>query len=404
VRRFLFALALPLMLCAQPVQTIPNTTFPTVRSLMNSNFSALQNSKMTAPVTYSGSTSYNQSDVVSVGGVWYVSLQGSNTGHTPASSPTWWAAAPTGPTGPTGVSGSNGSAGSNGNPGATGLTGSTGALALWADVFDGSTSPLADGSTLSWSSCAAGLATCASWTVPANVRWVQVELWAGGNGGLGAGGGNGGAGGAGGGYSRRFCTVTPGGSITIQVGLGGTSSLGWGGTDVNAGASSFGACVGATAGYITNGYSWANPPGVMSIGGVAAPIGPFIAQNGFWSTFINDPTNANASAGQNGYNATREDQGGWPGSGFIGAGVSVGGAGGFAIGGGGAGGGGASQSPTPGAAGISAYGGAGGVGGSSGAACTAGSIPGGGGGGAYVAASANAIGCAGARGEVRVRY
>jgi hypothetical protein len=43
-----------------------------------------------APSAYAGGTTYAVGDHVADGGVNYYSLQSSNTGHTPASSPTWW--------------------------------------------------------------------------------------------------------------------------------------------------------------------------------------------------------------------------------------------------------------------------------------------------------------------------
>lgn len=266
-------------------------------------------------------------------------------------------------------------------------------------VFDGSS--LVAGETMTAWSCASSACTT-SWTVPSNVNWVAVELWAGGGPGLGSGSGNGGAGGAGGGFGRRLCAVTPGASITVQVGSGGISSSGWGTGVTQGGDSSFGSCLAATASVVTSIFSNGNVPGVMKINGTKAPPGPWVVNNGFWSTFATDPT-VGTGAGTAGYHATREDQGGWPGSGWIG-GTGVGNNAGVAIGGGGGGGGGAAQGATAGTAGTSVLGGAGGAGGSSGAACSNGSIPGGGGGGAFVAASGSAAGCNGARGEVRVYY
>ncbi len=277
--------------------------------------------------------------------------------------------------------------------------GSGGSSFAHALIFDGSSS--IGGETMTAWSCASSACTT-SWTVPASVNWVAVELWAGGGPGLGSGGGNGGAGGAGGGFARRVCPVTAGATVTVQVGSGGISSSGWGTGVTQGGDSSFGSCVGATAGVISSIFSNGNVPGVMKLGGTKAPPGPWVLNNGFWSTFATDPT-VGTGAGTAGYNATREDQGGWPGSGWIG-GTGPGANAGAAIAGGGGGGGGAAQNATAGAAGASVLGGAGGVGGSSGASCSNGSIPGGGGGGAYVAASASASGCNGARGEVRVYY
>jgi hypothetical protein len=41
-------------------------------------------------VSYNGGTTYSQNNTVNSGGIPYISLQNSNTGHTPASSPTFW--------------------------------------------------------------------------------------------------------------------------------------------------------------------------------------------------------------------------------------------------------------------------------------------------------------------------
>jgi trimeric autotransporter adhesin len=274
-----------------------------------------------------------------------------------------------------------------------------------AVVFDASSTSLSDGSTVTWSACGTN-AMCASWTVPGGVSWVLVDAWAGGGPGLGAGSGNGGAGGAGGGYGHRMCPVSAGGTVTVQVGLGGIPGSGYGASVTQGGDSSFGICIGATAGLIVNGYAYGNPPGVMKVNGQAAPPGPWLSGNGYWNTL----TGVSGGAGSpsyvqtTGYAAVREDQGGWPGSGWFSGSTGVGYAGGTAIGGGAAGGGGAAQNASGGAAGTSLFGGAGGVGGSSAGQCTNGGIPGGGGGGAYVPASGSTSGCNGARGEVRVYY
>ncbi len=268
-------------------------------------------------------------------------------------------------------------------------------------VFDGSTA--ISGETMTAWSCTGLVSACSTnWTVPVGVNWVSVELWAGGGPGLGSTAGNGGAGGPGGGYARRICKVTPGASIAVQVGQGGTSSGGWGFGVTQGGDSSFGSCIGATAGVMTSIYSNGNVPGAMKINGVPAPAGPWVVNTGYWSNLAVDPTSATGT-GTPGYNAVREDQGGWPGSGWLG-GTGPGNNAGAAIGGGGGGGGGAAQNATPGAGGFSVLGGAGGVGGSSAAPCSNGAIPGGGGGGAYVAASGNTAGCNGARGEIHVYY
>jgi hypothetical protein len=274
-----------------------------------------------------------------------------------------------------------------------------------AVVFNGGSTSLSDGSTVAWSACGTN-AMCASWTVPGGVYWLLVDVWAGGGPGLGAGAGNGGAGGPGGGYGRRLCPVSPGGTVAVQVGLGGISGTGYGAAVTQGGDSSFGACIGATAGAIVSSYAYGNPPGVMQVNGQAAPPGPWFSANGYWNTLTGVSGGADSpSAVQTaGLDAVREDQGGWPGSGWFSGSTGAGYAGGMAIGGGAAGGGGASQDVTGGAAGTSLFGGAGGVGGSSAVPCTNGGIPGGGGGGAFVPASGSTSGCNGARGEVRVYY
>lgn len=189
--------------------------------------------------------------------------------------------------------------------------------------------------------------------------------------------------------------------MSIQVGLGGIGGTGFGGAVTQGGDSSFGACIGATAGTIINNFANGNPAGVAKVNGVAAPPGPYLQNNGFWDNLV--VIGGSTLPQTPGYIAMREDQGGWPGSGWSGS-TGAGYAGGTGMGGGGGGGGGAAQNATGGAAGTSLYGGAGGVGGGSGSGCTNGSIPGGGEGGAYVAAAGNTSGCNGARGEIRVYY
>ena len=136
----------------------------------------------------------------------------------------------------------------------------------------------------------------------------------------------------------------------------------------------------------------------MKVNGQAAPPGPWLSGNGYYTilTGVSGGTGSPSLAQTAGYDAVREDQGGWPGSGFLGS-TGAGSPAGVAIAGGGGGGGGAAQNATGGAAGTTLLGGAGGVGAGSTSACTAGSIPGGGGGGAYVPASGNTFGCDGAR-------
>jgi len=76
------------------IANVANTTASSVRSTINGNFTWLEAEKLTYLGAYSAGTTYAKSAVVSSSGVWYVSLQGSNTGNTPASSGTYWVAIP----------------------------------------------------------------------------------------------------------------------------------------------------------------------------------------------------------------------------------------------------------------------------------------------------------------------
>jgi hypothetical protein len=167
--------------------------------------------------------------------------------------------------------------------------------------------------------------------------------------------------------------VTPGGTLTVQVGLGGISETGFGASVTQGGDSSFGTCIGATASVILYGYAYGNPPGGMKVGGQVAPPVPWLAGNGPWTirTGVGFPSLAQTA----GYDAAREDPGGWPGSGWLGS-AGAGSPAGVSIGGGG--GGGAAQNTSGGAAGTSVFGGVGGVGAGRAPACTGGGIPGGG--------------------------
>lgn len=92
-----------------------------------------------------------------------------------------------------------------------------------------------------------------TFTVPDGITQVMVEVIAGGGaGGASADGtsgsiaGNCGAGGGGGGFSKKLCTVTPAGTVTVTVGAGGSGATNTAGTA--GGSSSFGAFCSATGG------------------------------------------------------------------------------------------------------------------------------------------------------------
>lgn len=105
-----------------------------------------------------------------------------------------------------------------------------------------------------------------SFTVPAGVTLLDVELWGGGGGGGGSGSGGGTAGGGGaGGYARGLFAVTPGQVITTTIGTGGGGG-GAGGGGVGGGTTSFGAFISATGG----GGGQTNPSGNAGSGGAGS--------------------------------------------------------------------------------------------------------------------------------------
>lgn len=99
-----------------------------------------------------------------------------------------------------------------------------------------------------------------SFTVPNCTNYICIEVWgAGGGGGGGNGGTQNGGGGGGGGYGSGCFTVTPGSSISVIVGAGGTrGNPGTPGTDGGTGGTtSVGALIsatGGTGGLTTGGY------------------------------------------------------------------------------------------------------------------------------------------------------
>ncbi|MNZ35176.1 hypothetical protein D3C78_525670 [compost metagenome] len=107
-----------------------------------------------------------------------------------------------------------------------------------------------------------------SWTVPAGVYKVQVEVrGGGGSGAFGWDGSttNGPGGGGGGGISKRLCQVTPGSVITVTVGAGGAYVATEGANGNAGGASSFGSFCSATGG--AGGYPSAGAVSGVGIGG-----------------------------------------------------------------------------------------------------------------------------------------
>ena len=281
-----------------------------------------------------------------------------------------------------------------------GSSGGGGAI-TYADILDGSTTTLADGSTVTWSCGSGSGATCtANWTVPAGVNALRIVAWSAGQGGAGSSSGDrSGFGGGGGGYYNGMCPVTPGNSYTVTVGLGGSPGVnGYGAGQGNGGNSGFGACFSLVGG----GQLAQNFGGYLA--SLQADVSAWVSGQNFINSLVYCTYGGGGPAG----NAIRADGGGCGATGQFSAGVA-GQNGGYGTFGGGGGGSGGNNNATGGAGGPSGAGGAGGNGGAwtSGGglvACTAGTIPGGGGGSAGVTASGNQTGCAGARGEVRIYY
>lgn len=279
-------------------------------------------------------------------------------------------------------------------------------------VFDGSTTALMDGSTVSWASCGSN-AQCANWTVPANISWVRVQVWsAGGSGMTGFGGGSssGAGGGGGGGYFEGVCAVNSGASVTVTVGLGGVgiATSPW---SNDGGNSAVANCVTAVGGAGGNNPTRAQFGGYV-LSGLPSNFGWVYAEGSntnSYDSWVHAQYGNCTYAGAPGSIPIRPDGGGCGAGANYSSGMA-GWAGGSAIYGGGGGGTGGFNNATGGAGGTSAFGGAGGAGGGWTAAggivnCTAGSAPGGGGGAGGSETDATSLtGCGGARGEVRIYY
>lgn len=232
--------------------------------------------------------------------------------------------------------------------------------------------PIDTNSTQTYVTTTQTFTSSTSWTVPTGVTSAKIECWGAGGGGQGGSGGGGG----GGEYARsNTVAVTPGESLTVTIGAGGSGGPGGaGGPGSNGGDTSVKRS--STTLVIAHGGKGSNSATTAGGTGSTAPV--------------------HYNGGGSHANTT---------------GTSTGGAGGGSSAGTGAAGNtGASNSGTTGGAGASAPsgGGAGGRGGngtgSSGTAGTAGSVPGGGGGTGGAGSSSNSAGGAGGKGQVKVTY
>ena len=113
-----------------------------------------------------------------------------------------------------------------------------------------------------------------TFTVPAGVTMIEVEVWAGGSGSWASISGTTGGGGSGGGYARKRLTgLTPGATCTVTVGAGGTAGTTAGAAPTNGAASSFAGSgfttVSATGGVI-NPLNSPTSPGLGNLAGVGS--------------------------------------------------------------------------------------------------------------------------------------
>jgi hypothetical protein len=208
-----------------------------------------------------------------------------------------------------------------------------------------------------------------TWTAPAGVTSVDVEVWAGGGGGAGEDGTQAGGGGGGGAYSKKVdITVTPETGYTVTVGTGGQG----GNEDVAGG---------------DGGDSWFSTTGtVFAEGGEGGNIDNNTSAGGNQSNGVGD---TKYSGGNGGAGGSSNGGGGGGGAG------SGGNGGNGSNGNGGSASGGTAGSPDGGAGGAGSA--------SSGADGSPGSILGGGGGGTGDAGGDNTTGD-GARGKVTITY
>lgn len=235
------------------------------------------------------------------------------------------------------------------------------------------------GALLGASRLAAGSATFTSsgtWTVPASVASVNVLVVAGGGAGSGNAGGGGGAGGV---IHNTAYAVTPGATITVTVGAGGTVVSGYGN---NGGNSSFGSLT-AIGGGAGGTYSYGGASGGSGGGGGSGESGDLAAGAGGAGTSGQGYAGAHGQLGDTGGSPTPDVGGGGGGSGGYG---TIDGGGGtytvhfgtaYAAGGGGGG------CPDGGTPGGGAGAGDGASGNASGGAAAPNSGSGGGGGGGY---------------------
>jgi hypothetical protein len=129
-----------------------------------------------------------------------------------------------------------------------------------------------------------------SWTVPPGVTNICIEAWGGGGrGGPGFQNGQPGGGGGGGGYGYQCFTVSPGTTYNLNVGAGGSTGIG------NGGSSTFGTLITVTGG---NGGT----AGTLTVIGTGGAGGTSTASFNITGSVGGSGTSLNANSGGNGAN------------------------------------------------------------------------------------------------------
>jgi hypothetical protein len=115
-----------------------------------------------------------------------------------------------------------------------------------------------------------------SFTIPAGVTSVRVQLWGGGGGGGGStAAGNVGSGGAGGGYAEGIFTVSPGQALSIAIGAGGGPTVTGGTTSISGLPTAISATGGGGGVVGNNGAQSQSPSGGQGYGGQIQRMGRF---------------------------------------------------------------------------------------------------------------------------------
>lgn len=238
-----------------------------------------------------------------------------------------------------------------------------------------------------------------TWTCPAGVTSIHVQVFGAGGAGGAGGDGAGGGGGAGGHMKSSTLSVTPGITYTITVGTGGKATTTTGGTGGPTSFSSLLSADGGTGGSISSAGSGGTGGGGPGGNGANGGTGSYGGNGGKGKRSTSDSSIAGdgiAAAGGDGA------------AGTAGSGAYGGGAGGGGFGGKGGNGGNGTTSLGGGGGGGGGYGvnGNGGNGGNSGTnnGVVGGTGAGGGGGGAGAVGSSNGAGGNGGNGAVIITY